>query len=296
MRLLVLGATGMLGHKLVQVNSQRFDVWAAARSRYLEVAGYGLFDPQRYIGGLDVMDFTSVVRAFAIAKPEAVVNCIGIVKQLPSAKDPITSLSTNSLWPHKLAQLCQATGSRLVHVSTDCVFSGRKGNYTEDDPSDAEDLYGRTKFLGEVSGPGCLTLRTSIIGRELNTSSGLVEWFLGNRGAKVRGFAGAKYSGLTTLALSEIIANLLENHQELSGLYQVASQFITKYQLLQLMNEAYGADIRIEACDDVQLDRTLDGTRFINATGIVPPSWPEMIQQMAADPTPYERWRNSHGS
>jgi dTDP-4-dehydrorhamnose reductase len=164
--------------------------------------------------------------------------------------------------------------------------------YTEDDISDAEDLYGRTKFLGEVGGSGCLTLRTSIIGRELRTTSGLVEWFLSNRGSKVRGYTRAIYSGFTTLALAQIIADVLERHPGLSGVYHVSSEPINKYDLLCLLRDAFGLHIEIEPYPDVQIDRSLDSRRFRAATGFVSPAWPEMIHAMAADPTPYERWRN----
>ena len=182
MRILILGAGGMLGHKLCQVYRDRFETWGTVRSNYEEYVRYGFFDPERVLGGVDASDFYTIVRAFETAQPTVVVNAIGIIKQLPDAKDPIVNLTVNSLLPHRLAKLCQATSVRLIHISTDCVFSGRKGMYTEDDVPDADDLYGRSKLLGELRGPRCLTLRTSIVGRELQTTHSLVEWFLSNRG------------------------------------------------------------------------------------------------------------------
>ena len=291
MRLLILGASGMLGHKLCQVYRDRFDVWCTVRSNAHAVAQYGLYDPQRVVGGVDAFNLDSVVRAMATVRPDAVINCIGIIKQLATAKDPIVSLTVNALFPHRLANLCQAAGSRLIHISTDCVFSGSKGMYTEQDVSDAEDLYGRTKFLGEVSGTGCLTLRTSIVGRELRTTSGLVEWFLGSRGGQVRGYTGAIYSGFTTLALADVIADVLEHHTMLSGLYQVSSEPIAKYDLLCLLRDAFGLSIEIEPDSQVRIDRSLDSTAFRRATGFVPPTWGTMVRAMAGDPTPYEQWR-----
>jgi dTDP-4-dehydrorhamnose reductase len=163
--------------------------------------------------------------------------------------------------------------------------------YTEEDVSDAEDLYGRTKFLGEVSGSGCLTLRTSIIGRELQTASGLVEWFLSNRGGQVRGYTRATYTGFTTLALGEIVANVIDRHPDLSGVYQVSSEPINKYQLLCLLNDAFDAQVEIEPYPEVQIDRSLDSSRFRAETGFAPPTWGEMVRAMANDPTPYEEWR-----
>jgi len=184
MRVLILGGAGMLGHKLWQACSNRFDTWATVRSSYQAYAKYNLFDlfdPQRLVGGVDAFDFDTVVQALAMVRPNVVINCIGTIKQLPTANDHIMSLTINSIFSHRLANLCQAAGARLIHFSTDCDFSGRKWMCTEDDITDAKNLYGRCKFLGEVSWPGWLTLRTSIIARELQTASGLVEWFLSNR-------------------------------------------------------------------------------------------------------------------
>jgi dTDP-4-dehydrorhamnose reductase len=292
MRVLILGGGGMLGHKLCQLFGPRFETWATVRSGAGDLARRGILSAQRLLDGIDAADFDRLVRAIADVRPDAVINCVGIIKQLREAKDPIVSLAINSLLPHRLANLCRASGARLVHISTDCVFSGRKGRYTEADVSDAEDLYGRSKFLGEVVLPGCLTLRTSIIGREIKTASGLVEWFLGNRGGRVRGFRRAIYTGFTTSALARVMADVLENHPGLTGLYQVSSDPINKYDLLRLVNETYGLGVQIEADDDFVCDRSLDCTRFRQATGFCRPTWPEMIQDMRHDPTPYDDWRS----
>jgi dTDP-4-dehydrorhamnose reductase len=291
LRVLVLGAAGMLGHKLCQLYRDRYELWATVRSSYRDYAPYGFLDPQRTLGGVDASDFDSMVRAVADVQPQVVINCIGIIKQLKAAKDPIVSLSINSLLPHRLGNLCRVSGARLIHISTDCVFSGRKGMYTEGDISDAEDLYGRSKFLGEVDAPGCLTLRTSIIGRELSSASGLIEWFLSNRGKRVRGFAKAIYTGFTTQALARVIADVLENHPTLSGLHQVSSQPINKFDLLTLVNQTYSLNIEIEADHNFVCDRSLDSSRFRQTTGFTPPSWVDMIQEMHRDSTPYSDWR-----
>lgn len=313
MRILILGGAGMLGHKLWQVYRDRFETWVTVRSDYRDDAPYSLFDPQRTLGGVNVFEFDTVVRAVAQVRPQAVLNCIGIIKQVPAARDPIISLTVNSLFPHRLANLCRVGGIRLIHFSTDCVFSGRKGMYTEEDISDAEDLYGRTKFLGEVggsgsavnsgqaltsplrgvsNGPSCLTLRTSIIGRELRTTNGLVEWFLSRRGGHIRGYTGAIYSGFTSLALAQIVADALEQQPLLSGVYHVSAEPINKYDLLCRLRDALDLSIEIVPDSEVQIDRSLDSRRFWSATGFVPPSWAEMIEQLASDPTPYEQWRH----
>jgi len=292
-RILILGAAGMLGHKLYQQYQERYDVYATVRTSYSKYHHYGIFHKDRIIGGVDALNMDSVTRAIADVQPDIVINCIGIIKQLSAAKDPILSININSLFPHRLALVCRAANARLFHISTDCVFNGKKGMYIEDDLSDAEDLYGRTKFLGEVDTSGALTLRTSIIGRELNSTSGLIEWFLSNRGGDVRGFRKAIYSGFTTQVLSGIIADLIDHHLELSGVYQVSSEPINKYDLLVMVKDAYGLDIKIESYDDFVLDRSLDSSRFRETTGFTPPTWENMIQAMADDPTPYDKWRQT---
>lgn len=281
----------MLGHKLVQRLSGRFDVWTTVRGRPCTYARYGLIEEARVVGGVDVLNWDSIEDVMSRVRPDALVNCVGIIKQLPSAHDPVLSLSINALLPHRLQRLCVAAGARLLHVSTDCVFSGRKGAYTEDDTSDAIDMYGRTKYLGETSGEGALTVRTSVIGRELATTSGLVEWLLSQRGRRVHGYRHAIYTGFTTERMAEITAFLLRDRPELHGTIQVSSDPISKYDLLHLLREAFGVDLEIEPADDVQIDRSLDSSRFRTMTGFVPVSWPDMVRELAADPTPYDLWR-----
>ena len=292
MKLLILGGAGMLGHKLWQTASASTETWATVRDTRTLPSGMP-FDQGRVVSGIYAEQFDTVVRAFASVKPDAVVSCIGVVKQRGEAKDPITSLTVNSLFSHQLGRLCASAGARLIHLSTDCVFSGRSGNYRESDEPDAVDLYGRTKQLGEVSGPGLLTLRTSIIGRELATSQGLVEWFLAQRD-RAPGFTKAVFSGLTTIELSRVILRILESHQDLQGVYHVASAPITKHDLLVLLNDAFHRGLAIDREDSVRIDRSLDGTRFREATNYRAPEWPAMIAEMVADPTPYDKWRSKH--
>ncbi len=287
-KLLILGGTGMLGHKLCQLYRDRFVVWTTVRALPREFDDWNLWDRDRVISGVDVNDFDGLVRAFGHVQPDVVVNCIGVIKQLRAAKDPIATIGINSLFPHRMANLCRAARARMIHISTDCVFSGQKGNYTEDDPSDADDLYGKTKFLGEISGENCLTIRSSIIGRELTTKSGLIEWFLSNRGGKVRGFRHAIYTGFTTNAMAKIIADVIESHPELNGVYQVSSEPINKFDLLLLSNEIFKSGIQIEPDDDFFCDKSLISARFRAATAFQPPSWPEMIREMFEDKTPYD--------
>ncbi len=222
----------------------------------------------------------SLAEVLAATRPEAVVNCVGIVKQRPSANDAIASLEINALLPHRLARLCRIAGARLIHISTDCVFSGRKGGYLETDPSDAEDIYGRTKYLGEVAENHCLTLRTSIVGRELARKTGLLEWFLAQKGT-VSGFSNAIFSGLTTNELSRVIEGMLVDHQNASGIFQVSSAPIDKYSLLLLFQKYLSPDTQVVPDARIVIDRSLDSTRFRNEFGYQPPTWEAMVKELA---------------
>jgi dTDP-4-dehydrorhamnose reductase len=296
MRVLILGGSGMLGHKLWQTFNGRFDTYVTFHRDFNSYKPYRLFDKARSIDHVSAEDFDSVARAIAEFKPDVVVNCIGIVKQAEAAKDPLVSIEVNALFPHRLARLCQVRGMRLIHISTDCVFSGRKGDYKESDFSDAEDLYGRTKFLGEVSDEGCLTIRTSMIGRELETSNGLIEWFLSQEDKTISGYKKFVFSGFTTNALAEIIAGIITKNPELHGVWHVASEPISKFELLSLVKQVYGLNIRIEPDETVVCDRSLNADRFRKATGLLPPTWPQMIEEMYRDPTPYSELRRLYAN
>jgi dTDP-4-dehydrorhamnose reductase len=292
-KLLVLGGAGMLGHKVLLTCRESFETWGTFRRDVERHAELGIVDRDRAISGVDAMDFSTVEQAIREVRPYVVVNCIGVVKQLAEARDPITSITVNSLFPHRVAAVCREVGARMIHLSTDCVYTGRKGMYRETDPPDAEDLYGRSKLLGEVEGEHALTLRTSIIGRELRSTTGLLEWFLSNRGGAVDGYVEAIYSGLTTLALSTLIRDLIDADLPLHGVWQVSSEPISKYDLLVLLDRAFGADVMIRRSTALRMDRSLDSTRFREAFRWQPSTWAEMVTALAQDPTPYELWRAS---
>jgi dTDP-4-dehydrorhamnose reductase len=294
LKIIILGATGMLGHKLMQVLADKFLITGTMRGESSDLSDHPVFSDMKIIGNIRADDLKSVYKAIDTTEPDVVINCIGIVKQLPAAQDPLQSIAINALFPHQLAQICRQKKIRLIHLSTDCVFSGHKGNYTETDPSDAEDLYGKTKFLGEVDYPGCLTLRTSIIGRELDTTHGLIEWFLSQEGKTVSGYKKAIFSGLTTIALSAIIAEILADHPHLSGVYQIASEPISKYDLLNLVKKTYNMKIRIVPDETIINNRSLNPEKFKKETNIKIPSWEYMIEEMYRDPTPYTTFRGHH--
>lgn len=283
-KVLVLGATGMLGHALFSLLVGRPECAVSATVRGTKDLALW-FPPgllHRIRGGVDAERFDTVVRALEEIRPDVVVNCIGVVKQLPSAMDPIITIGVNALFPHLLARACGEMGMRMIHISTDCVFTGEKGNYSESDLPDATDLYGRTKLLGEVDFPHCVTLRTSIIGHELSGRHGLIEWFLAQEGS-LRGFARAIFSGLATVELAGIVAERVIPNERLTGLYHVSSAPISKYELLRLLMERYGKRIRIERDEAFVCNRSLDSSRFREATGYRPPSWPVMVSRMHAD-------------
>jgi dTDP-4-dehydrorhamnose reductase len=282
MRILILGGDGMLGHQLLIAYQQRHDVRVTLRRDLSDYASYGLFNPENSYAGIDVRNNDRLVEVFSEFHPEAVINAVGIVKQRTEAKDAIPSLEINALLPHRLAILCRATGTRLVHMSTDCVFSGEKGNYIETDKSDAQDIYGKTKYLGELHDDQCITLRTSIIGLELARRKSLVEWFLVQRGT-IKGYKNAIFSGFTTIEISRIIEKLLVNHPEASGLYNLASSPINKYELLLLLKMKLGLDINIEADDSLKIDRSLNSLQFQKKFNYTPPTWEEMVEELAHD-------------
>lgn len=290
-RVIVLGGTGMLGHKLWQESAERFDCWATIRPPALEGIAAAVLDPARTVGGVRVEDPDSVARALDSTGATVAVNCIGVVKQAAAADDRTAVVRTNALFPHEVAGLCGPRGVRLIQISTDCVFSGDHGGYREDDVPDARDLYGRSKLVGEVSGDGCLTIRTSIVGRELEGSHGLLEWLVAHRGGRVRGFTQAVFSGLTTRALARELAAVIDDHPALDGVWHLGGQPITKHDLLLMAREALGLDVPIEPDDSVALDRSLDSARFRAATGRPAPSWRQMLAELASDPTPYDSIR-----
>lgn len=299
MRILVLGGSGMLGHKLVQSWRDRFEVWTTLRGNFSDYERFGIFERERTIDSLSVLETRALAAAVERARPDVIFNAVGIVKQVPTAKNSVATLLINSVLPHQLAEIAAENNARLIQISTDCVFDGTRGMYSEEDRPDATDLYGKSKNLGEVDGENCLTLRTSIIGRELTSQHGLVEWALGNRGGSVRGFANAIFSGFPTVVLADIISEVITRHPGLSGLYHLSSEPINKFDLLNLIRESYGLELEIERFEDFRIDRSLDSSMFRNATGFEPASWNEMIERMARDETPYDRWRegtNTSGS
>ncbi|MCA0978726.1 SDR family oxidoreductase [Qipengyuania flava] len=282
-RILVLGAGGMLGNAVFRLFAEdsRFSTTGTLRSP-AKIRHFTSEESKKLIFDVDVTQDSALASAFDRAKPTTVINCVGIIKQQKSATDPLTALTINAVLPHRLAKLSEATGSRLVHMSTDCVFSGRKGGYTEDDFADADDLYGRTKYLGETDYPHTITLRTSIIGHELESSYSLVDWFLSQKGS-VNGYKKAIFSGLPTIVVAQIIRDLVIGNSGLRGVYHLSADPISKFDLLSLLADIYGKQVDIVPDETVDIDRSLNSDRFRQATGYEPLSWPKLLKLMHRD-------------
>lgn len=294
MTILVAGASGMLGHKLFQtLQCRNADPLGSIRGRRGDepYRSIPLLQSNSIIEGFDALDLGAVRDQLRSLRPQVVVNCVGVVKQRSTAHEPVPTIAINALFPHVLAETCAEWGGRLIHVSTDCVFSGMKGQYRESDPTDATDLYGRSKALGEPTAPNTLTLRTSIIGRELEHRASLLEWLLAQDKGSVKGFSRAIYSGVTTNHLAALIATIIERFPSLTGLYHVAAEPISKHRLLLQLRDAYDLDIEITPDETLACDRSLIGEKLAAAIGYHPPSWPELVAELASDPTPYAQWR-----
>ncbi len=283
----------MLGHKLVQSFDDVFDTYYTLHGAFESVEDFGIFDRSRAVEDVDVEDLDTVRRAIERTAPDVVVNAVGVIKQVQAAGDVEKTLKINSIFPHRLARLAAAQGFRLITVSTDCVFAGTRGNYSEDDVPDALDLYGQSKHWGELSEKGCLTLRTSIIGREICSKNGLLEWFFSRRGDAVKGYSKAIFSGFPTIVFADILIDIIEKYPDIDGIFHVSSDPISKYEILRMIEKQFGLGVRIDQDTDFVMDRSLDSTKFRETTGFVPAAWGEMIDRMRSDATPYDKW-NDH--
>jgi dTDP-4-dehydrorhamnose reductase len=291
-KIFILGGGGTLGHKLWQSLPSKFpDTLVSIRTKRDFYAKCGLFAGPKVIDGLDLRDFSRLNAVLDEVKPSVIVNCAGVTLRSKEALDKNSAISINALLPHRLAEWCSHSGARLIHFSTVCVFNGKTGGYTEDSPPDANDLYGVTKTLGDVSASFALTLRSSFIGREIFGGAELLEWFLAQKGKRIKGFRKALFTGLTTNRMAELVGNLIEKHPALNGLYHVSSETLSKYDLLGLMKEAYKLDVEIAPDDSFECRRDLNGERFAKASAFVCPPWRQMMSEMATDTTPYAEWR-----
>ncbi len=282
MKILVLGGDGMLGHQMLKVIGARHDVRVTLRQELSAYADSGLFSSENAYAGIDLRVADQILTVISAFHPDAVVNAAGLVKQRASATNIVANIEVNALLPHRMALICRTTGSRFIHLSTDCVFSGTGGNYSEDDRPDPVDIYGHSKLLGEVVSEGAITLRKSTIGLSLNGKTSLIDWFL-NQTEAVQGYSNAIYSGITSKELARVVEMLLVSYPSASGLYHLSSAPISKYELLLRLRDNLGLHIGINRDVAFCCDRSLDSTRFRDAFSYTPPSWPEMIDDLASD-------------
>ena len=296
-RILIFGATGMLGHKLAQVFSATDEVIAAVRG---DASRWPAAIPVAAIAGdVDIRDRVSLGRLLDTYRPDVVLNAAGVVKQILGAHDSLDTVAINALYPNLLALQCETRGIRLVHYSTDCVFTGSAegvrgpNGYRESDPADSRDLYGMSKLLGEPSAATTIALRTSIIGRELRGYTSLIEWFLAQGPGPVKGYTKALFTGLPTLELARVTAMLIHDFPDMTGLWHIAAPAIDKKELLEIVKDVYGRPTTIQPYDEFYCDRRLDPTRFNEATGWHSAEWPELIAAMHDDPFEYDSKRTS---
>lgn len=280
MKVLVVGASGLIGSTIIRVMAEKkeWSVYGTIRS----ATNKRFFEPniaENLLTDIDVESYDTLVTVFDRIRPDVVINSAGLTKHLPGAEDPLKAIPINALMPHRLAGLCKLIGARLIHISTDCVYSGKKGNYLESESGDSMDIYGKSKLLGEVDYSHAVTLRTSTIGHELQTKHGLLDWFLAQEG-ECNGYNRAIFSGLPTIVLAQIIRDIVIPNKELTGLYHVAGKAIGKYDLLQLIAKVYGKSINIIKDEKFTIDRSLNSDKFETATGYTPPDWPELIRLM----------------
>lgn len=278
MRILILGITGMLGNTIFRLLSdiEQYQVFGTARNAN---ALHYFKNNKSIITSIDVTNHDALIHSFVVAQPHLVINCIGLVKQLSASNNPLHAIPINTLLPHRLAEICRATQARLIHISTDCVFSGKIGGYLETDFPDATDLYGRSKLLGEIYYPNTITLRTSIIGHEIDGNKSLLNWFLSQE-KSTKGFRKVIFSGLPTIEIARIILEYIIPNTKLEGLYHVSSKPINKYNLLCEIAKIYKKDIEITPDDNLVIDRSLNAQKFKNDVGYTPPDWPDLIKKM----------------
>ena len=283
MKILILGGAGMLGHQIYLKTREAFgasNVALTLRKAQIQYEKFGIFNDAKVFDNLDILDFSNVLKILDQFKPQVVINCIGLTLRKKELADIEKCYSVNGVLPHKIAMWGQFNNCKIIHFSTDCVFDGSQGNYKETDVPTALDSYGQSKFLGEIQSPNSLTLRLSIVGRELEAKTELVEWFLSQKGKTIQGYSNAIYSGLTTNFVAHEVVKIIKNFPKLSGLYHLASEPISKFELLKIVNQVYSTKIEIIENSNYKSDKSLNSDRYSSATGFVKPKWQDLILQM----------------
>jgi len=281
MRILILGSTGLLGNTFTKYffDKEDFQTFAAVRN-YSKIKFFNKKYHERFVHIENILDYKTTEKTIKNIKPDILINCLGITKKnISSSNNSEEFISINSLLPYRLQKICADLGSRLIHFSTDCIFSGNKGLYSENDNPDPIDLYGRSKLLGELNFENTLTIRKSVIGHELISKNGLLEWFL-FQNQFVEGYKNAIFSGTTVLELAILIENYIIPRNDLKGIINIPGQSISKFDLLRTIADIYNKKIDIIPNELIKLDRSLDGSKFNKLTGYHPKPWPLLIKAM----------------
>lgn len=280
MNILILGANGLVGNEIFRYLSfnSEWNIFGAVRSdSYISL--YPDHSKKNILIFSDFLNDDSLSDFLKLSNPDIVINAVGVTKHRPDSENILKMVPINALFPHRLDYICKSLSIRLIHIGTDCVFSGDKGNYLESDLSDARDLYGKSKALGDLYNPGPVTLRTSFIGHEMNSKLGLVEWFLSQKGV-CKGYSKAIFSGFPASYFALILQKYIIPNKNIRGLFHIASEPITKFDLLNIIANVYKIDIKIEKDDLLTINRSLNADLFNKLTGFVPPKWPELIKFM----------------
>ena len=285
MKILILGADGMIGHKIAHSLYQDFDLILTSRKK-ISIESIGVNS-----GKFIYHDFLNNMTYDLLNKimPDVVINCVGITTRRGIKDSYNNTILLNSKLPHSLDSWVKSNSKKLIHFSTDCVFSGTKGNYLDNDIPDANDLYGETKSAGEIDSGNTLNIRCSMIGRELFNFTELFEWLNMNKNKKIEGFSNVIYSGITTVRMGKIIHYILKHKLNLSGIYNISSVPISKYDLLVKLSNAFSLNVQIEENTDNKSNKVLISKKFTEITGIYPPNWDDLISEFKGDCIKFKR-------
>ena len=286
MKIVILGASGMIGHQLWRrLNAKYPDcVWGTVRKAKEHYEQFKFFNMKRLIGNIEASDFEKVKEVLNTVKPDIVLNCIGLTLRKKEMENVFLCLEVNGMLPHRIDSWAKENNSKLIHFSTDCVFDGKIGSYSEFSAPSARDLYGQTKYLGEVKhSESCLTIRVPVIGREIEGKTELIEWFLSQKNSKAKGFASVYYSGITTIRLAYEIITIIEKYPKLSGIIQISTNKISKYNLLLLLDKYFDTNVELEVDNTIKSDKSLNADKYKQLTDFKAPSWEAMIKELAED-------------
>ena len=282
MKIVILGSNGLLGNTITKYFFEKADHQTIAVLRnYSKIKLFNEKYHQNFLVIENILDYIETKKKLEIIRPDILINCIGITNKEKINKPYQIEkfININSLFPHRIQRICCELGTRLIHLSTDCIFSGSKGFYSENDNPDPTDIYGRSKLLGELDYENTLTIRKSVIGHELVSRKGLLEWFL-HQNISVEGYKDVIFSGLTVLELAKLIDKYILPRSDLKGILNISGESISKFDLLKIISDVYHKSIEIIPNESIKINRTLNSSKFYKLTGYKPNSWPVLIKSM----------------